>query len=178
MGFDLKNRILASASLLTVLGLLFAQPEAGALELPASSDLVTGSGPRALPLQDSPGVPPDARQVAESLKKSADTIKFIENEGQWRPEVLFSLTTEAGRISIERDKLVFEIVHRKAQPPANPEDPAADTTNRRERVTQTFAFHFDGGNPNPVIERGELFGTTYNYLQGSDRSRWKTGVRA
>lgn len=125
---------------------------------------------------------PDAAALQDSLKANAETIRWIENKGQLPAQVLYSYSIPGSRVYLERDRLRFEFVSKLTEPRAKDDlaipTAAAESQLQTQTVSHSFVVHFDGANPNPAIEPGDTFDTTYNYFRGSDPAQWASNVRA
>ncbi len=62
---------------------------------------------------DRPMSSEDRAKITEALNRNAATLKFVKNEGQWNSEILYGISSEAGHVFVESDRLVFENVHSK-----------------------------------------------------------------
>ena len=172
-----RFRLLSSAALVALLGVvLLQQPFASGARslltgrtLPLSQAVPAAKPPSADPAGSMTAAEKD--KLAAALKKNAETLHFIENKGQWAPEVLYGFSTTAGQVYVLRDRLVFEVVH-KAKGPEDAEDMEVG------HVSHTFSMVYDGANAKTTIQPAESFVTTYNYFHGDDPSKWAADVRA
>ena len=116
-------------------------------------------------------------RIKETLKESAQTIRFLENKGQIdNPEVLYYFEGTHEAVYIEQHRIRFVAIKDTLIAKA----PGVDETevNRSIAETHTFSLRFRGGNNNPEIQLGKNFITNYNYCLGSDERQWVKGVRA
>lgn len=156
---------------------LLTMAKAPALLVHDASDAPAQAATQQLPL-----VSPEAAALQDSLKANAETIRWIENKGQLPPQVLYSYTIPGSRVYLERDRLRFEFVTKLTGPRAKDDlafpTAAAESQLQTEMVSHSFVVHFDDANPNPAIEPGDTFDTTYNYFKGNDPTKWASNVRA
>lgn len=101
----------------------------------------------------------------------SNTVKFIENKGQWEPEVLFKADILGGHLFISKNCLTYYLVDKKAvhdfQHAIGP-----NTGN-----AQVFKVYFEGNNPNSVKTEARFpFAEYYNYFIG-EQSKWRSGVK-
>lgn len=105
----------------------------------------------------------------------ADTnfqIKFIENKGQWTPEVLFKADIPGGHLFISKNCLTYYLIDKKA---VHDHQHGQKVYSGNAQVVKVF---FDGSNSKDIqIETHYTFGEKYNFYLG-DESTWRSGVRA
>jgi gliding motility-associated-like protein len=104
-------------------------------------------------------------------------VQFIQNLGQWEPQIKFMAHVPGGKVFIEEDKLTFAIAD-----VSNLHDrffhPQEGGREDRPLIIQGHAFQilFPGSNPSPEIQATGKYDEYHNYFVGSDRSKWKGNV--
>ena len=100
---------------------------------------------------------------------------FVENKGQWQPEVLFKAKVPTGNLWIQQRKMVFhlqdhsvmKVIH--GQPHDN---------GPQAKVRQTVVhLNFPGANEVQHIEKFIPSSHYYNFFKGNDPSKWQSNVR-
>ncbi len=123
-------------------------------------------------------------KVKQTLKKNAETIRFIENKGQLAdPDIRYYYETKQGAVFISRDRIRIVAHEFEAQGPSTaPENEKAalvqPTAEARLKATHAFTVKIEGANPEAQIRLGQAFATRYNYFLGEDSARQVTGVQA
>ncbi|WP_421797554.1 beta strand repeat-containing protein [Haliscomenobacter sp.] len=114
-------------------------------------------------------------RVQQTLKKNAETIRFIENKGQIaNNDVLYYFESKNGSVYIEHNRIRFVAIDHTLLEPL----PGKTKLLPGVKGTHTFSIYLDGSNPNPHIELGQAFNTKYNYFFGEDTNKWVSSVRA
>jgi len=99
-----------------------------------------------------------------------DDIFFIENKGQWNPEILFKADIPGGKLFIEKNRFTYlfydskklgEIQHKK---------------NNDTLDCHSVFVNFINSNSNIIPEKGGKLDYYHNYYIGNDKSKWATGV--
>ncbi len=123
------------------------------------------------------------QRVKETLKKNAETLRFMENKGQiTNKDVLYYFQGTNGSAYIERNKIRFVankdtlIAHQQAN--NNKEDANEPQLDRVTKAMHTFTLNMIGSNPESTLELGESFATKYNYYLGKNANDAVTGVKA
>ncbi|MBX7206310.1 MAG: gliding motility-associated C-terminal domain-containing protein [Bacteroidia bacterium] len=112
------------------------------------------------------------------------TIPFIENKGQWNPEILFRSGLPAGAIFATKNGWLFNFY----------DDAPLKTyfskwhqlnydRNDEEKNSFTLKGHcyrieFEGANTSPFIKAEQATGSYFNYFLGNNRRQWATGAKA
>ncbi|MBR1793018.1 MAG: gliding motility-associated C-terminal domain-containing protein [Bacteroidales bacterium] len=109
-----------------------------------------------------------ARQPKDTLY-AGPAADFVENKGQWEPQVCFKSVTHNATLFAERDAFTFVVSHRtEAEPPMIPHH--THTTHYH-----AYRMSFEGcAAPMPVGQ--ERLAGYDNYYYGKDRSRWRSHV--
>ena len=102
----------------------------------------------------------------------AQDIAFIQNKGQWNPQVLYKADIPGGDLFITRKGLVYNFIDEDALH-------HQQHLHREEEVKAHAVFlNFVDANPNPQ-HIGMLANTTlYNYYFGNNKSNWVSGALA
>ena len=106
-------------------------------------------------------------QIAQTLKANADSLKFIENKGQWPADVLYALESATGVVWIRKDDIFFRAV-RQIDKGGEGVKPKYEAHNWK----MTLA----GKNRNFKVRQGEPQPTIYNYF--IDNDHMTSGVRS
>ncbi|MFN0110869.1 MAG: SdrD B-like domain-containing protein [Blastocatellia bacterium] len=119
-------------------------------------------------------------RVAKTLKKNAETVRFLENKGQLPDKnVLYYFDAKQGSAYVERDRIRF-VAYETEEREAVPNKPSA-ANPKKERVVKSshsFSLNLEGANQSPTLKLGKSFGTRYNYFLGNDSAEWTTGIQA
>lgn len=117
-------------------------------------------------------------------------LKFIENKGQWNPNVLFQANVPGQEIYTERQGFSFVffdpaqvdaaahcgLEHNGANPVCEHEsNPYYESYNGNINV-HAVKVRFLEANTNPVIEKQEVLSERYNYFIGNDPSKWASNI--
>jgi len=117
--------------------------------------------------------------VKQTLKKNAQTLRFMENKGQFTDSnILYYFQGNNGDAYIEKDKIVFvakDLTTVETKADANNILPK---TEQAIKGTHTFNLHLDGSNPFTNISLGSSFATTYNYFLNPKNTNGITNVKA
>ena len=123
------------------------------------------------------------------MANDGHSIRFIENQGQWQPEILFKADISSGHLLITRKGLRY--VFYDAQKLANLHlgnnigdsvkarlsDPG-DYMNSRKINMHSVGMYFKGLSPGMKINPMNESKTYYNYFLGNDPAKWATRVKA
>lgn len=121
--------------------------------------------------------------VKQTLKKNAETIRFMENKGQVaNSDVLYYFEGKKGSVYIERNRIRFVAIDDSvytSQPVAGTSKKASLFDKKRVvNGTHTFSIYMDGANIQPTLQLGASFRTKYNFFVGENSSEWASDVRA
>jgi len=105
---------------------------------------------------------------------------FVENRGQWPPEVLFRASLPGADIFILKSsiKYVFHNSSHKHDKLGGNLHSARVAVAGDLPVMQVVEVKFSGANVQPVVSVDEPGQVRYNYFLGSDPSRWVGGLRS
>ena len=128
-------------------------------------------------------------RVKNTLKKTGETIRFMENKGQIpNRDVLYyyqgpygSVYIEPGRIRFVavKDTLIEEEHHEADSGEGEEEEPfEEEEADRYVTATHTFSIYLKNANLSPTIRLGDSFSAKYNYFLGEDRKEWANHVSA
>ena len=91
------------------------------------------------------------------------TLEFIQNRGQWKPNVQFMAPLATGRLYVEATGFTYALYAPQTKP-AHTNIPATPGSRLR---CHAYSIKFAGSHPMvPVAE--EALTTTYNYFLGAD----------
>jgi hypothetical protein len=112
-------------------------------------------------------------------------LSFVENRGQFAPQVRFQLRMRAYTLWLTDDGVVFDMVRtgsgtRTRQPGLELGEviPRHDDSHTAVAERLVFAQEFIGASGSPAIEVSEARPGVHNYFIGSVPSKWRTGVRS
>ncbi|MDG6224784.1 MAG: fibronectin type III domain-containing protein [Candidatus Thermoplasmatota archaeon] len=97
---------------------------------------------------------------------------FIENRGQWDPEVMFVARTGYGQVGFTKDGIYHNVVIVERTEPER-----RGMTGAASADSCLVGIGFSGSNPATPVGV-DVLPTEYNYFLGSDPSRWASGVSA
>ncbi len=126
----------------------------------------------------------------DTLASSAGKLLFVENRGQFDPEVLFRLTGNGATIDVTRDSLWISIIKTSEEgnnPTGFPDNPLAGPTLMstpspeekesgivEERVN--LRIHYQGNITTSNVVGIDPLQTKMSYFIGNDPEKWLTGV--
>lgn len=109
--------------------------------------------------------------------QSEESLQFVENKGQFEPQVLFRVQLRTGFIYLEKNAITFKIfddaAYLKVHQHLHEEKP--DLHNRNFRG-HAFRYQFENVNANPSIKGENAFKEKFNYFLGNDRNKWASNV--
>ena len=121
----------------------------------------------------SPGGHDHAQAQGDAAQPSP--IRFIENKGQWEPQVLFAADLPLGRVFLEQGRLTYNFcdtrdLHERMlhRPPGAPEEFTLDC--------HAFTMDFVGGNPQATLVAEDIQPQYHNYFVGNDPAKWASAV--
>lgn len=113
--------------------------------------------------------------VAASGHSDSSAIRFIQNNGQWEPQVLFAADIPMGRVFLEKDRLTYafcDVSNLHEQMFHNPPGKAVDSTIDCHAFSVKFV-----GLPSAETILGEKSVPEYhNYFHGADPKKWASEV--
>jgi gliding motility-associated-like protein len=102
----------------------------------------------------------------------SSNVKFVENKGQWEPEVLFRADILGGHLFVSKNCLTYYLIDKQA---------VHDHQHAKGVLTgnaQVFKVFFEGNNPNIVKAEAKFPNTEYyNYFIG-EQAKWRSGVKS
>jgi gliding motility-associated-like protein len=104
---------------------------------------------------------------------SSETLKLIENKGQWDPQVLFKAAIPGGDLFITPTGIVYALVDEKTMHEISHGESRAKTVN-----AHNYKMFFAGGNSRITVRKGAPFSEYYNYFLGNDHTRWASRCQA
>ncbi|MDO7852013.1 DUF7948 domain-containing protein [Hymenobacter convexus] len=110
------------------------------------------------------------------IPADAHPLRFVPNQRQWEQPILFAADVPAGRLFLERGRLLV----------ARYDAPAVDRAHHAPRVKgqqvriggHAYSVNFEGANVRPEVRGEQPTGEHFNYFLGNDQSRWATHVPA
>lgn len=104
------------------------------------------------------------------------SVQFVENKGQWEPQVLYKASLHGGALFAEKECFTFVVL-----------DPSQlnnfyaakfDTTIHTDGWIDAAAYkvHFSGANSNVSVNGQEKLPSYNNYFIGNDSKKWATHV--
>ncbi|MBF9222389.1 DUF7948 domain-containing protein [Hymenobacter ruricola] len=110
------------------------------------------------------------------LPADAHPLRFVPNQRQWEQPILFAADVPAGRLFLERGRLLV----------ARYDAPAVDRAHHTPRGKgqpvriggHAYSVSFVGANARPEVRGEQPTGERFNYFLGNDQSRWVSGVPA
>jgi hypothetical protein len=164
-----RASLVGSALILTLVAVaLLGRPNTRSLG-PARS----GAGRATLAGAFSPGAAPAAVEASRRTRKQYGELPltFVANAGQADPRARYYATGPGYGIYLAAGEAVFTYARRE---PSAAYRPAA--FHKRPATKIALAMRFVGANPHARIEGRRPAPGKVNYLFGSDRSRWRTGL--
>lgn len=117
----------------------------------------------------------------EALKKSANTIYFTENKGQWEPSVVMQGHTNIGSLIIKKDQMYFlskKGGHHDEEGEEHEEEHEEDDEEMESFEAHGWGIFFDGMNTNFRTSTSNEIVTKYNYYLGNNPAHWASNVNA
>jgi hypothetical protein len=130
------------------------------------------------------------QQSARALTHVADQFSgFIQNAGQWDSHVLFASHIGSNTLWLSRHGLVFENVsatqqrnsslhNYEAVDASHSGPPGSSPRFSRPYSRLGFFEEFRGGNLLPMVDAIQPTAGRYNFIMGSDPSKWRTNISA
>ncbi|MDB5270834.1 MAG: hypothetical protein JWP58_3874 [Hymenobacter sp.] len=116
------------------------------------------------------GTPPVA-----PVPTDAHPLRFVPNQRQWQSPILFAADIPAGRMFLERGRL---LVARYDAPAVDRQHHAAPTAARERIGGHAYSVSFVGANARPEVRGEQPTGEHLNYFLGNDESRWARNMPA
>lgn len=105
----------------------------------------------------------------------AHPLRFVPNQRQWESPILFAADVPAGRLFLERGRL---LVARYDAPAVDRQHHAAHPAARERIGGHAYSVSFVGANAQPAVRGEQPTGEHLNYFLGNDESRWARNVPA
>ncbi len=117
-------------------------------------------------------------QGQELIYKHQTHYKFIENKGQWAPEILFKAGFSGGNLWIQQQKFVFHLqdfsyTKEMHEHPISKDLSISNSANKQHVVH----LNFIGANKINSIEKKYPSDYYFNYFIGNNQSKWVSDVR-
>lgn len=109
---------------------------------------------------------------------AAEGLRFIQNKGQWEPEVLFRAEIPGGFLFLKKQSLVYVLYDGKEVSDRHASQPLPDAADRARLAPPTYIkahgveVAFAGSSPGVQLTQLQPDGTSFNYFIGSDSRRW------
>ncbi|MFC6225226.1 PKD domain-containing protein [Hymenobacter artigasi] len=116
------------------------------------------------------GTPPVA-----PVPTDAHPLRFVPNQRQWQSPILFAADIPAGRLFLERDRL---LVARYDAPAIDRRHHAAPSAAPQRIANHAYAVRFVDANAQAEVRGEQPTGEHLNYFLGNDEARWATNVPA
>ncbi len=118
-----------------------------------------------------------AAERLQAVAASLPSLRFVENKGQWHPNVRYRLRAGAGAtVFVEAGRLRYLLLKPEQIAQLHPGDPARLPFQLLDAHVYDMSFRGANAAAKPVGE--EAFDFRENYFLGHDPSRWASGVRA
>ena len=102
---------------------------------------------------------------------SKNTIKLIENKGQWEDSILFKAQIPGGTLFITENRLIYSMIDEKAL------HDILHNGNVGVVNGHNYAVQLKGASK-PTVRKYDPSSEYYNYFRGKDPNKWKSGCRA
>lgn len=102
-------------------------------------------------------------------------LRFVPNRQQWEAPVLFAAEVPAGRLFLEKNRLLVARYDVRA---ADERHHHRGNGAKSPVPAHAYAVNFVGANARPAVRGEQPTGERMNYFLGNDRSRWATDVPA
>ena len=99
--------------------------------------------------------------------KNTNSIRIIENKGQWESQVLFKAAIPSGTIFITKQGISYALYDENALHKRDHDRQNIDVINRHN-----LKVDFVNSNPNSSIIKEQQSSEYYNYFIGNDQSKW------
>lgn len=110
---------------------------------------------------------PSREHLNEVIKKSENSIYFIENKGQWTPDILMQGHTNVGQLQIRKDQIHFVSAQELEE---EGEEHEEEEYHEETYVAHGWSMFFEGANPNFRVGKHNELLTKYSYFIGNDPS--------
>jgi gliding motility-associated-like protein len=109
-------------------------------------------------------------QINKLVKETSNSISFIENKGQWDPNVKVAGNTNIGNMYITNDHIHFLSFEKEEHEGEEHEESAEDEEREAEELSHQevhgWGIYLDGSNPDYTISKEKEMPTKYNYFVG------------
>lgn len=97
--------------------------------------------------------------------------RFLENKGQWHPNVLYKVKVNGGDFYLEKKGFTYHFYNLYNVHPHDPDQPSGIKGHN-------IRMQFIGANPSVVLINGDSSFTNYNYFYGKNPENWVSGAKA
>ena len=120
-------------------------------------------------------VPEIAAQAGAAIGSGGGQLIFVENVGQFQPQVRFQVTSGTGTVFLTEAGVWYSLL--------KPAQSASDPFGGRKPPLESsqglnVRMGFVGANPRPVVSGFDRLPTEVSYFQGRDQADWRTNVPA
>ncbi len=117
-------------------------------------------------------------QSAVQASAVEDTYNFVENRGQFHPNVKYKAALPGGNVYVEQNRWTFQFIERpehshKNDHLANGHNHAHEELREKEHV---YRLNFKGSQKNNFFEPSVQKAFHHNYFLGNDQSKWAGNV--
>jgi gliding motility-associated-like protein len=106
--------------------------------------------------------------------KPSSTIEFVANRKQWEKPVLFAADVAAGRLFLERGRLIQSLYDSKQVEKLHE---SSDHVSDKQRIrAHAYSTTFVGANTQAAVKGEAQMPGLNNYFLGNDKSRWASNV--
>ena len=103
---------------------------------------------------------------------SIPPLEFVENKGQWAQEVHFRAELGQGTVFLSDNHFTY-IFEEKGN---CSHFACGHESSEMTKLMHSIRVHFEGANPNPLVQGFDKFPTHHNYYLGDDPARWASKV--
>ncbi|HRY32827.1 MAG TPA: gliding motility-associated C-terminal domain-containing protein [Bacteroidales bacterium] len=116
------------------------------------------------------------------VKPLSPGIRFIENKGQWEPQVLFRAGIPMGTLFLEKHRLTYLLVDPHVLGHCHHPGTCGNAHENEKPVdfavtSHAFRMHFAGASENTTVSGSQTFKEYHNYFIGNDPSHWASDVK-
>ena len=103
-------------------------------------------------------------------------LRFTENKGQWKDQILFRAHLDGGSLFLEKDGLLFDFYDKKKYRSLHHGGYIRGLYKDMNLACHAYKLFFDGANPNPVVMKQQKGKDYENFYLGNDQSKWQHHV--
>jgi gliding motility-associated-like protein len=114
--------------------------------------------------------------VPHALPPADGMVKFVQNQGQWQPQVRYAADIPGGRVFVESDRLTFHLADLSGLHDAYFHGEGHRDQRPIPIRGHAFQLIFPQANADARIVPEAAYAEYHNYFQGQDPARWRGGV--